>query len=173
MSDLTSGYTRPAADNIGGVDEVVFFQLEHKATGAAVTDGEVTTLELENGTQAFRYFLEEDLSTYTDDLTGTDGNGTIMSAQTLTMILNDNRKATRNEVMNLATNWLVACVKTSQGTWKVLGWDYGLKLRTDNSTPGTAKADRNGMTITMDGQQKGLAYDISSAIVDSLLVVAS
>lgn len=172
MSDLTSGYTRPPADNIGGVDEVVVFQLEHKLT-STVADGEITDLTLENGTQAFRYFLEEDLSSYTDDLTGTDGNGTIMAAQTLNIVLNDQRKSTRNELMNLAKNWLVCCVKTSQGTWKVLGWHYGLKLRTGTGESGTAKADRNGFTLTLDGQQKELAYDISEAIVDSLQIVAS
>lgn len=174
MSDLTTGYTRPPADSVGGVDE--FYVMQRKYVdfdNATVADGEVTALAMQNGYQAYRYEIEENLANYQDVLTQTIGNGSRMADQTLSVTFNDMLKATSNELMNLITEPCVVICKTSQGDFKVLGWDYGLRFETAAGDTGTAKADRNGFILTGKGQQKQLAYDISSAIVDSLLLVAS
>lgn len=174
MSDITTGYSRPDADNIGGVDEIVVAQLEDiDKTNSTISDGEITALAMNSTKKGYRFFLEENLTNFQDVLTITEGNGTRMADQTVTMILNDMKKSTRNNLMDVATNWVVLFMKTSQGTWKVLGWDYGLKMRTGSGDSGTAKADRNGFTVAFGGQQKGLAYDIDGSLVTAILTPSS
>ena len=175
--EMTAGYSKPCRDEKGGIKSVYFIQLEHISSMTVSASKEVTAIVLtapSGGTaRAWRYKLEMNLSSFTDTLTGSRDNGTLFSAQQLTMILNDNRQATRNQLMLLAQNDLVAIVELANGDFEMLGAYNGLTLTTDERASGVIKSDRSGHTITMDGQEDELAFKVDSTIIAGLVIPVS
>jgi hypothetical protein len=64
---------------------------------------------------------------------------------------------TRNEILLLAKNNLVALVKDNNDKIWVLGFANGLDITGGGSATGTAFGDRNGYTLTFTGNEKELA----------------
>lgn len=170
--DLTAGYSKPCRDEKGGIKSVYFIQTEH-ISSYTETSGQVTAITLTSGNRAWKYALEMNLSSFTDTLTTSRENGTTFAAQSLTVILNDNRQATRNQLVLLAQNDLTCIVELANGDFEMLGADNGLSLETDERASGAVKGDRNGHTITLVGEEDELAYKVDSSIIAALLIPAS
>jgi hypothetical protein len=64
---------------------------------------------------------------------------------------------TRNEILLLAKNNLVAIVKDNNDKMWILGFANGLDITGGGSATGTAFGDRNGYTLTFTGNEKELA----------------
>jgi hypothetical protein len=171
--ELLGGYSKPCSNGRGGVKAVTFLQKEHVSSYTLDGDNQVTAITLTSGNRGWKYALEMNLSNYTDVMTRSRENGTLFALQTLTIILNDNRQATRNNLVLLAQNDLLAVVELANGNYELLGADNGLALTTDTRESGTLKADRSGHTIEMVGEENELAYLIDSTIVAGLLIPAS
>ena len=169
---LTAGYSKPCRNEKGGVKSIYFIEVDHKST-MTVVDGEVTTLTLTTGNRAWKYAVEMNTAFFTDTLTGSRENGTLFAAQSLNVILNDNQQATRNQMMLLGQNDVIAIVELANGDFEMLGADNGLTIETDERASGTVKADRSGHTITMVGEEDQLAYKVDSTIIAALLIPAS
>jgi hypothetical protein len=75
----------------------------------------------------------------------------------LEIILNKLQVNTRNEILLLAKNRLVALVKDNNDKMWALGEVNGLDLTGGGSGSGTAFGDRNGYTLTFTGNEKELA----------------
>jgi len=170
--DLTSGYSKPCRDEKGGVKSIYFIQVEHKSA-MTVVDGEVTVLTLTSGNRAWKYAVEMNTANFTDTLTGSRENGTLFAAQSLTMILNDNQQATRNQLVLQGQNDLICIAEMASGDFEMLGAVNGLTMETAEHASGTVKADRNGYTITYVGEEDELAYKVDPTIIAALLIPAS
>jgi hypothetical protein len=170
--DLTAGYTKPCADNVGGIEYFQVVELS-KVTTYTETSGEVTGITLENGARMWRWDLERELSTASASLTRSRENGTLHSVQNLNFVLNDNTKATRNQLQLLAQNDLFVIVKHANGDFELYGADNGLTMTTAEHTTGATKADRNGNTVTLTGMERENPYKVSSGIIAGLLIPAS
>jgi len=174
--DISGGFSKSCASGKGGIIAVTFIQKEHLTASSPYTldaDNIVTAINLASGYRGYKYALEMNISTFTDTLTRSRDNGTLFAQQALSMILNDNRAATRNQVMLLAQNDLISIVHLADGTFEMLGADNGLTLDTDERNAGVTKADRNGHTINLVGQENELAYTVDSTIIAGLLIPAS
>jgi hypothetical protein len=75
---------------------------------------------------------------------------------------------TRNEILLLAKNNLMAVVEDANGKYWLLGKSNGLDLTGGNSGSGTAQGDRNGYTLTFSGGEKELAPEVNSGIIAGL-----
>ena len=171
--DLIGGFSKACSNGRGGVSAVTFIQKEHVSGYNLDANNQVTAITITSGNRGWKYDLEMNLSSFTDTLTRIRENGTLFAAQSLTMVLNDIRAATRNNLVLLAQNDLLAVVHLADGTYELLGADNGLNIETDERATGTVKADRNGHTITMVGEENELAYPVDSSIVAALLIPAS
>jgi hypothetical protein len=168
--NLTAGFAE-ACRTSGGVEWAAIFQRKNLNT-LTVTNGEATALTLANTTQAFAFEIDPEVSNFQDVLTGNE-HRSLFSAQTVTMILLNNKKATRNLVMQLAKDDVVIVFRQTNGDYKVLGLDYGLRLITGTNDSGTTMADRNGYELSFQRNNKELAVDIAGSLVATLLVPAS
>lgn len=168
--NLTQGYTE-ACRTSGGLEWAAIFQRKNLATLTA-SGGEVTAITLTGGTQAFAFQIDPELSSFEDVATSNE-NRALMSAQTVTLVLLNNKRTTRNLVMELAKDDVVIIVRQTNGELKVLGLDYGLRLMTGTNNSGVAMSDRNGFELSFQRNNKELALDISQANTDALLVPAS
>jgi hypothetical protein len=170
--DLTAGYTKPCADNVGGIEYIQVIELAN-VTGFAETTGEVTGVTIASGKKMYKWDLERELSSASATLTRSRDNGTLFSAQSLNIVLNDNTKETRNQLLLMGKNDLFVIVKHANGDFELYGATNGLTMVTGQHTTGATKADRNGNVIEFMGMEKLSPYKVTAGIVAGLLVTAS
>ena len=153
---LTQSYTLDCKDSIGGLKAVWFAAIEDidTWTGSA---GTYTAVTMDAGKYFWKYDLVKESSNFAEGVNTNVQNGTVFYAQTLEIILNKLQVNTRNEILLLAKNRLVALVQDNNDTIWVLGFDNGLDITGGGSGSGTAFGDRNGYTLTFTGNEKELA----------------
>jgi hypothetical protein len=171
MCEILNGYNRPLCKSTGGIDKVVFYNLQNRDTYTTdANECEVLTLSLTAGKYGYMYDLEPQLSTAEDNGTGSRENQTFFVEQMLEMVLNDNRKETRNSINALGrSTTLGAIVRDQDGVWRHFGLEYGLTLESAAAVLGRAMGDRNGSTLTFVGQEKFLAPEIAGSLVTAIL----
>lgn len=153
---LTQNYTLDCKDSIGGIKTLWFAAVEDIAswTGSAGTYSAVT---MDSGKYFWKYDLVKESSNFAEAVNTNVQNGTVFYAQTLEIILNKLQVNTRNEILLLAKNRLVAIVVDNNDEAWILGKDNGLDITGGGSATGTAFGDRNGYTLTFTGNEKELA----------------
>lgn len=165
---LTQGYTLDCKDSLGGLKSVLFIESENVSV-ATETSGVITDISLAVGKYFYKYELVKETSSFTETITANVQNGSVFYAQELSIILNKLQANTRNEILLLAKNTLVAIVEDRNGKYWYLGQDNGLDVTGGTAASGTASGDRSGYEITFGGQEKELAPEVSSSIIAGLI----
>lgn len=173
--EITTGYSKPSCRQIGGVKKFYIYTLANRADyTVSETDDEVTALSLAAGKYAYEVDVEQGLSMVEETPTGSRENGTFFIAQVGTIVLNDNRKETRNLINVMGRSTGVGLIYLDEvGVYRHAGLERGLQLNEGTAGTGTAKGDRNGSTLTLSGEEEFLAPEISASIVNALLESAS
>lgn len=165
---LTQNYVLDCRDSLGGLKSVLFIEAGNIATVTEAT-GVVTAITLAVGKFFYKYELIKETSSFTETVTASVQNGTVFYAQELTVILNKLQANTRNEILLLAQNSLVAIAEDRNGKYWMLGQNGGLDMSAGTSASGVATGDRSGYELTFSGQEKALAPEVSSAIIAALI----
>ena len=76
---------------------------------------------------------------------------------------------TRNEILLLAKNRLVAVAKDNNGTFWYLGLTRGIDITAGSAQSGAAEGDRSGYTMTFTGKEAALAPSVNSTVSSALL----
>ncbi len=104
----------------------------------------------------------------TETITASVENGTVFYAQELSIVLNKLQANTRNEILLLAKNTLMAVVQDANDKYWLVGRYTGLDVTGGTSATGTAQGDRSGYTLTFSGGEKELAPEVNSGIIAGL-----
>lgn len=165
---LTQGYVLDCKDSLGGITEVLFIA---KADVTATTEasGVITAITKASGKKFYKYELVKETSSFVENVNASVENGSIFYQQELTVILNKLQANTRNEILLLAQNLLLAIVKDNNNKYWYLGQSRGLDITGGNSGSGTAMGDRSGYSLTFTGKEPALAPEVSSSIITGLL----
>lgn len=164
---LTQGYVLDCRDSLGGIVEVYFMAFQDVAT-ATEASGVITALTKDAGKRFYKYELPKGTAALTETINSNVQNGTLYYTPELTIILNKLQANTRNEILLLAKNLLVAVAKDNNGKWWYLGKDRGLDLTAGSGTTGTAEGDRSGYTLTFAGAEPALAPEVNSTVAGQL-----
>ena len=164
---LTQGYTLDCKDSLGGITEVYFMAFQDVASTTEAS-GVITALTKDTGKRFYKYELTKGTSVLTENVNSNVQNGTLYYTPELTIILNKLQANTRNEILLLAKNLLVAVAKDNNGKYWYLGKTRGIDLTAGSATSGTADADRSGYTLTFAGAEPSLAPEVSSSVASTL-----
>ena len=164
---LTQGYTLDCRDSLGGITEVYFMAFQDVASTTEAS-GVITALTKDTGKRFYKYELTKGTSVLTENINSNVQNGTLYYTPELTIILNKLQANTRNEILLLAKNLLVAVAKDNNGKYWYLGKTRGIDLTAGSGTSGTADADRSGYTLTFTGSEPELAPEVNSATAATL-----
>jgi len=169
---MTSGWNdRTCTNGKGGIKSVLFFPLNAKSS-ATLTANEISALAVAGET--YHYKLKSNLSSYTAPVKRNEENGTLWYEQSLTMVLNSDTKELRSSIHLLAQNELCAVVEKADGTYVMLGYNEGIKVNDGAEySSGTAKADRNGHTIVLAGQENDEVPDVEASVAATLIASSS
>lgn len=164
---LTQGYTLDCKDSVGGI-KAVWFIAAADVTGVTEASGIVSAISKSAGKVFYKYQLVKNSSSLTENVNANVQNGTVFYAQELAIVLNKMQANTRNEILLLAKNNLMAVVQDANDKYWLLGRENGLDLTAGSGATGTAQADRNGYTLTFTGGEKELAPEVNSGIIAGL-----
>lgn len=164
---LTQGMVLDCKDSIGGI-KAVWFIAAGDVSAVAEASGVVTAITKASGKVFYKYQLVKNSSSLTENVNANVQNGTVFYAQELSIVLNKMQANTRNEILLLAKNNLLAVLEDANGKYWLLGKENGLDLSAGSSATGTAQADRNGYTLTFSGGEKALAPEVTSTLIAGL-----
>ena len=165
---LTQGYTLDCKDSLGGIKAL--WLIAH-ANVASVTEasGIVSAITKASGKVFYKYELVKNTGALTETITASVENGTVFYAQELSVVLNKLQANTRNEILLLAKNTLMAVVQDANDKYWLLGRYSGLDVTGGTAATGTAQGDRNGYTLTFTGGEKELAPEVASGVIAGLV----
>lgn len=165
---LTQGYVIDCRDSLGGITEVYFMAASDMTSFTAVS-GVITAVSKTVGKKFFKYELAKATSMFQETITSSVENGTLFYQQELTIILNKLLVNTRNEILLLGQNRLVAIAKDNNNKYWMLGSTRGIDITGGNSASGTAEGDRSGYTLTFTGKEPQLCFEVSGTIISTLI----
>jgi hypothetical protein len=119
---LTQGFTLDCRDSIGGV-KAVWFIAHANVTAVTQASGVVTAIT--DTSNWYKYNLVKNTASLTENITGTVENGTVQYAPELNIIINKMMANTRNEILLLAQNTLMAIVQDQNNKYWLIGLQNG------------------------------------------------
>lgn len=163
---LTQGFVLDCKESVGGIKSVRFVEFDNVASITYAAG--VATLTMVASKKFWKYAQVRETSSFTETITANVQNGTIFYQQELTVILNKLAAATRNEILLLAKNRLMAIVEDMNGSYWLLGAKNGLDITGGNSATGTASGDRNGYTLTFQAMEADPMWSVSSGAISAI-----
>jgi hypothetical protein len=164
---LTQGYTLDCRESLGGI-KAVWLIAHGNVSSVTEASGVVSVITKAAGKVFYKYELVKNTGALTETITASVENGTVFYAQELSIVLNKLQANTRNEILLLAKNTLMAVVQDANDSYWLLGRVAGLDVTGGTSATGTAQGDRNGYTLTFTGGEKELAPSVASGIIAGL-----
>lgn len=162
---LTQGFSLDCRDSIGGV-KAVWFIAHANVTAVTQASGVVTAIT--DTSSWYKYNLVKNTASLTENITGSVENGSVLYAPELNIIINKLQANTRNEILLLAQNTLMAIVQDQNNKYWLLGVQNGIDLTTGSAATGVAGGDRNGYSLTFTGTEPALAPEVQASVVTGL-----
>jgi hypothetical protein len=171
-SQTLAGIARDCAANMGGIKRVL---LANRADVASITIGtdKVTAITMESGKKFYEYNFKPGTSGMTSNWQVNRENGVKYVQTDLQMVFNRMETTKRVEVEAMAQADLYAIVEDNNGLYWLLGLDNPLELSAGDGPTGTARTDRNGYSVTLQDDSKGLPNEVLTGTggvdIDALL----
>jgi hypothetical protein len=165
---LTQGYTLDCRESLGGI-KAVWLIAHANVSSVTEASGIVSAITKAAGKVFYKYELVKNTGALTETITASVENGTVFYAQELSIVLNKLQANTRNEILLLAKNTLMAVVQDANDKYGLLGRYSGLDVTGGTSATGTAQGDRNGYSLTFTGGEKELSPEVNSGIIAGLV----
>lgn len=148
---ITSAICKGCRDTVGGLKNA--YVLAGSITGVTYSSGSIASM---SGTGTWYQFqLEKNTASFTETITASLENGTVFYQQDLVMVFNKLRQTVQNQLIKLAQcTELRVLVESNEGTWFLLGYDFGMALSAGSASTGLTFGDRNGYTVTLTGFER-------------------
>ena len=162
-----SGLVRDCAPSMGGIVEV--YAANKDEIGAiTIADDKVSAITTGNG-KFKKYCFARNTGSMTSNYQISPENGTRFVATDLVLVFNRMETTKRVEMTALAQNDLVLIVKDANGKYWLLGKDEPVRATAGDGQTGTARADRNGYSITLQDNSPEMPYEVDESIVAGLV----
>lgn len=153
---------------MGGIVEAL---IANHADVSTVTEtaGKITAITMASSAKFHRYQLPRNTGSISSNYTIDDTTGAKFVASDLVLQVNRMDTAKRIEISALAQGELAIIVKDANGAYWFLGKDAPVKASAGDGLTGTARADRNGYSITLQDNSLELPLEVDAEIVDDLV----
>ena len=143
-----AGIIRDCLPNMGGIRAVY---LANYADVDSLTEasGVITAITMVSSKKFYKYEFVRNTASMSSNYSVNAENGTTYVETDLLMVFNRMDTAKRLEIVALAQGELVAIVEDNNGNMWYLGHDEPLTLNAGDGLTGTARADRNGYSVTL------------------------
>jgi len=153
---------------MGGIVEALIAN-HADVTALTETAGKITAITMASSAKFHRYQLPRNTGSLSSNYTIDDTTGAKFVASDLVLQVNRMDTAKRIEISALAQGELAIIVKDANGAFWFLGKDAPVKASAGDGLTGTARADRNGYSITLQDNSLELPLEVDAEIVDDLV----
>lgn len=158
-----TGITRDCLGNNGGIRKVWLANYDNVAS-LTVASGAITAISMSNSEKFKLYEFARNTSSLTSNYAVNAENGTSYVESDLLMVFNRMDTSKRLEIVALAQGNLVAIVEDNNGNKWYLGKDFPVTINAGDGQTGTARADRNGYSITLRDESAELPFPFTGTI---------
>ena len=154
-----SGLVHDCAANMGGIKAVY---LANKADVDAITvaSDKITGITMAASAKFHKYEFARRTGSLSSNWQVNAENGTKFVQTDLLLVFNRMETTKRVEIAAMAAGELVAIVEDNNGVYHYLGMEAPLEISAGDGLTGTAMADRNGYSITLQDQSLGLPMEV-------------
>lgn len=154
-----AGIAKDCAANMGGILEVY---LANKADVDVITKSsdKVTGITMASSAKFKTYALKPGTGSLSSNYQVNQENGTVYVQSDLLMVFNRMDTTKRIEITAMAQGELIAIVKDANGTYWLLGEYEPLLISAGDGLTGTARADRNGYSVTLTDNSPEMPSEI-------------
>ena len=163
-----SGLARDCSSNMGGILEVLIANADD-VTGVTVSEGIISTVSMATSAKFKRYTFAKNTGSLTSTYTLDPASGVKYVTSELLLQFNRMETQKRVEITALALGDLVCIVKDANGKYWYLGKDEPVNASASDGQTGTARADANRYTITLQDESLEMPYEVDASIVDALI----
>lgn len=147
-SQTLAGITRDCATNMGGIKKV-YIANRADVDSVTLTSGVVTAITMVSTKKFYEYQFALGTSSMTSNWQVSAENGTKFVETDLQMIFNRADSTKRLEIVALAQAELAVVVEDNNGNMWYLGYHEPVLLNGGDMQTGTARGDRNGLSVTL------------------------
>jgi hypothetical protein len=163
--NLTQGFALDCKDSVGGIKSIHL--ISWAATGFTVASGEVTATSIASG-NVYDYELPKGVGSMTTTTNVSAENGTVFNQSDVVARLRKLSTAKRNELRLLAQSRVFCIVLDNNGTYYLVGNEYGCDITAMTSETGTAMGDLNGYNFTLSAIESNEPYKLQGSVVTAL-----
>ena len=163
-----SGLARDCSSNMGGILEVLIANSDD-VTGVTLSEGIISTISMATTAKFKRYTFAKNTGSLTSTYTLDPASGVKYVTSELLLQFNRMETQKRVEITALAMGDLVCIVKDANGKYWYLGKDEPVNASASDGQTGTARADANRYTITLQDESLEMPYEVDASIVDALV----
>lgn len=163
-----SGLLRDCAASMGGILEVLLANRED-VSSVVVADDKISTITMAESAVFRKYAFAKNTGSMSSNYTIDPTTGVRFVTTDLVMVFNRMETTKRVEITALAQNDLVAIVKDANGKYWYLGYNEPVTATTGDGLTGTARADRNGYSVTLQDNSHELPYEVEESIIADLI----
>ncbi len=158
-----SGIARGCDPSVGGIKKA--WIACYDSVTPTVVDNQITSLT--NSGEGFKEFeFKKQTGSVTQSFQAGDSN---YYEQTITLQFARQETAKQIEINALAVGDLVVIIQDNNGKYWYFGFDNPVTMSGNEATTGTAFSDLNGYDITLLGTDFQLAYEVSEAVMASIV----
>lgn len=150
--------------NLAGIKEVYITYFNDATPTIDYSAHTVTAVALATGASWYTYEFARNTGSLNSTLTKDEANGTRYYTNTLELVFNKLTAPKHLEVMALAAEKLAVIVVDNNGKKWYLGADQYVSGSAEEAGTGTSADDRNGYTVTIDGQSAYLPFEFTGSV---------
>lgn len=170
-SQTLAGLTHDCAASMGGIVAAYIAPAED-VTAKTLTSDVISALTMATGKHFYKYTFPRNTGSLSSNATIDETTGANFWVSDLVLVFPKMETTKRVEIMALAQSGLVIVVVDANGKQWLLGYDAPVKASAGDGLTGTARADRNGYSITLQDNSLELPYEVS-ADMEALLPTVS
>lgn len=158
-----AGISRDCLGNNGGIKAVWLANYDN-VSSLTESSGAITAITMLNSEKFKKYEFPRNTSSMSSNYSVNAENGTSFVETDLVMVFTRMDTTKRLEIVAMAQGLLVAIVEDNNGNKWYLGHDYPVTLGAGDGLTGTARADRNGYSVTLHDESQSLPMPFTGTI---------
>lgn len=163
-----SGLARDCSANMGGIVEALIANFDD-VTGVTVSDGQISTISMASSAKFKRYSFAKNTGSLSSTYSLDPASGVRFVTSELLLQFNRMETQKRVEITALALGDLAVIVKDANGKYWYLGKDEPVNASAGDGQTGTARADANRYSITLQDESLEMPYEVDPSIVAALV----
>lgn len=159
---------KDCSPSMGGIIEVMFANKED-VQEVTLADDMVNAITMETDKKFVKFQFARNTGSMSSNYTIDPTTGVKFVTTDLVLVFNRMETSKRIAIKALMQNDLVAIVKDANGKYWYLGYNEALNATAGDGLTGTARADRNGYSATLQDNSHEMPYEVDPGIIAALV----